>query len=101
MLAAEYSGDCGTHRAFWFEPPGGRGHYYLEDGRSAEKSFLASPVEYTRVSSRFSKRRKHPILGFTKAHNGTDFAAPRGTPVRALADGVVQFAGRRGPSGKP
>jgi murein DD-endopeptidase MepM/ murein hydrolase activator NlpD len=102
VIAAEYAGKRGTYRAFWFSPdgPDGKGHFYLEDGRSAEKTFLASPVEYTRVSSRFNKKRKHPILGFTKAHNGTDFAAPRGTPVRAMADGVVTFAGRKGPSGK-
>ncbi len=102
VMAAEYAGKRGTHRAFWFSPEGpeGKGRFYLEDGRSAEKTFLASPVEYTRVSSRFNKKRRHPILGFTKAHNGTDFAAPRGTPVRAMADGVVTFAGRKGPSGK-
>lgn len=101
VLAAEYAGQKGSFRAFWFsgEGPDAKGRYYLEDGRSAEKTFLATPVEFTRISSRFNKRRRHPILGFTKAHNGTDFAAPTGTPVRSMADGVVVFAGRKGPSG--
>ncbi|MEM7249322.1 MAG: M23 family metallopeptidase [Acidobacteriota bacterium] len=101
ILAAAYEGRKSTHRAFWYRPTGSKeGRYYLEDGRSAARSFLATPVEYTRISSRFNKRRRHPILGFTKAHNGTDYAAPRGTPVRSMADGIVRYAGWRGASGR-
>lgn len=100
ILAAEYTGKVGTFRTFWFQPPGDeQGQYYLEDGRSARKTFLATPLKFVRVSSRFNKRRRHPVLGYTKAHNGVDYAAPTGTPVRAMADGKVIFAGRKGPNG--
>jgi murein DD-endopeptidase MepM/ murein hydrolase activator NlpD len=102
VLAAEYSGRVGTLRTFWFTPDGdpAHGEYFLEDGRSARKFFLATPLKYRRVSSGFSYRRKHPVLGYNKAHLGVDYAAPRGTPVRAMASGTVTFAGRKGASGK-
>ncbi|MFN3202477.1 MAG: peptidoglycan DD-metalloendopeptidase family protein [Bradymonadia bacterium] len=100
ILAAQYEGKVGSFKVFWFAPGGDdtRGEYYLEDGRSARKSFLATPLKFTRVSSGFGKRR-HPVLGYTKKHNGVDYAAPRGTPVWAMAAGKVTWAGRKGPSG--
>lgn len=102
VLAAEYFGKVGTLRTFWYAPNGDetKAEYFLEDGRSARKFFLATPLKYTRVSSRFSRARKHPILGYTRAHLGVDYAAPRGTPVRAMAGGTVTFAGRKGANGK-
>ncbi len=100
VLAAEYTGKVGTFRTFWFQAPGeADGHYFLEDGRSARKTFLATPLKFVRVSSRFDKARRHPVLGYTRAHNGVDYAAPTGTPVRAMADGKITFAGRKGPNG--
>ncbi|MCJ8164505.1 peptidoglycan DD-metalloendopeptidase family protein [Pontibacter sp. E15-1] len=63
--------------------------YYDADGKSMKKAFLKEPLEYSRISSRFSKRRFHPVQKRYKAHLGTDFAAPRGTPIRTVGDGVV------------
>ncbi|GAB3819826.1 hypothetical protein GCM10028895_18790 [Pontibacter rugosus] len=64
-------------------------NYYDADGKSLKRAFLKEPLEYSRVSSRFSKRRFHPVQKRYKAHLGTDFAAPRGTPIRTVGDGVV------------
>lgn len=101
VLAAEYDGEVGTFRTFWFEPAGAprEADYFLEDGRSARKMFLATPLKLTRVTSSFSTRRRHPILGYDRAHLGVDYAAPTGTPIRAMANGVVTFAGWSGGSG--
>lgn len=102
ILAAEYAGKVGTFRVFWFQvdPDDEKsGGYFLEDGRSARKTFLATPLKYSRISSGYSKARKHPVLGYTRAHLGVDYAAPRGTPVWAMAEGKVVFAGYKGANG--
>lgn len=101
VLAAEYkSVKKGEFRAFWFKPTAKHpGSYYLEDGRNTRKTFLATPVRAARISSGFGMRR-HPVLGYNKKHLGVDFAAPTGTPVMAMADGTVRFAGVRGANGK-
>ncbi|MCB9525536.1 MAG: M23 family metallopeptidase [Myxococcales bacterium] len=101
IVAAEYVGQVGTFRTFWFKPDKDtEGGYYLEDGQSARKTFLKTPLKFARVSSGFNLRRKHPVLGYTKAHTGVDYAAPRGTPVWAMADGTVTYAGWKGPNGR-
>ena len=73
--------------------------YYDLEGRSLRKTFLRSPLQFSRISSGFTYRRPHPILGGTRPHLAIDYAAPTGTPVWAVADGIVQFAGRKGGNG--
>ena len=74
--------------------------YYDSEGRPLQKMFLRSPLPFTRVTSRFSHRRFHPVLKVHRPHYGVDYGAPRGTPVRVTANGVVAFAGRSGGAGK-
>jgi murein DD-endopeptidase MepM/ murein hydrolase activator NlpD len=76
----------------WFQEPGQKGAYYTLDGQSLRRAYLASPVEFSRITSGF-KMRFHPILQKWRAHQGVDYAAPTGTPVRSVGDGVVDFAG--------
>ncbi|MCB9030435.1 MAG: LysM peptidoglycan-binding domain-containing M23 family metallopeptidase [Deltaproteobacteria bacterium] len=74
--------------------------YFDEDGKSLERAFLRYPLNFTRISSVFSTSRFHPVLKRSRAHNGVDFAAPTGTPIRSVADGVVTLAGWNGGGGK-
>ncbi len=76
----------------WFKDGDAKGAYFGLDGQSKQRSFLASPLEFSRVTSGFSMRM-HPILNTWKQHNGVDYGAPQGTPVRTIGDGVVEFAG--------
>jgi murein DD-endopeptidase MepM/ murein hydrolase activator NlpD len=100
VLAAEYRGRAGTYRAFWWKPPGAReGRYFSEKGESVEKTFLKTPLKYSRVSSGFNPKRMHPILHRRRGHFGVDYAAPTGTPIWAAASGVIQFRGRKGGAG--
>ncbi|MDQ3272410.1 MAG: M23 family metallopeptidase [Pseudomonadota bacterium] len=98
VLSAEFVNAGKTHQAMWFQPQGqgasaaNKGGYYTLDGQSLRRAYLSSPVEFSRVSSGFSMRF-HPILQKWRAHLGTDFAAPTGTPARTVGDGVVEFAG--------
>ena len=93
VLSAEFQNNGKTHQALWFqEPSTAKGAYYTLDGESMRRAYLTSPVEFSRVSSGF-KMRFHPILQKWRAHLGTDFAAPTGTAVRTVGDGVVAFAG--------
>ena len=93
ILAATYDTSSQEYRGFYFKGPGGREGYYDEKGRSLEKSFLRSPLKFTRITSGYSRRRRHPILGGYHPHLAVDYAAPPGTPIRAVGDGRVVFRG--------
>jgi murein DD-endopeptidase MepM/ murein hydrolase activator NlpD len=92
VLAAEFVNAGRTHQAIWFQQPDGRGGYFAPDGSSRKRAFLASPMEFSRISSGFAMRM-HPILQTWRQHRGVDYAAPKGTPVRTVGDGTVDFAG--------
>lgn len=96
VLSVEFVNNGKPFQAMWFQDPtastAGKGGYYTLDGRSLRRAYLTSPVEFSRMTSGF-KMRFHPILGVWKKHEGVDYAAPTGTPVRSVADGVVEFAG--------
>ncbi|MBL8347769.1 MAG: M23 family metallopeptidase [Rubrivivax sp.] len=98
ILAAQYVTEDETLAGVAFEVDG-RTAYYDPDGRSLKKMFLRSPLQFTRISSGFTHRRPHPILGGVRPHLAIDYAAPTGTPVWAVADGIVEFAGRKGGNG--
>lgn len=99
ILAAEFVIRNRTLQAYFFSGGLGRPGYFSETGRNLKKIFRRSPVEFSRLTSEYTLARFHPILGIWRAHRGTDYAAPVGTPVLATSDGVVEFAGDRGELG--
>ena len=100
IVAAEFTNRGRRIRAVRYIDPTGRADYFSPDGRSMRKAFLRTPVNFTRISSRFSFNRRHPILHKMRAHRGVDYVAPRGTAVKASGDGRVVFAGRNGGYGR-
>jgi murein DD-endopeptidase MepM/ murein hydrolase activator NlpD len=99
VLAAEYDGAAtGRKRLFRYTDPQGETSYYDENGQSARRGFLKSPLKLARITSGFGNRM-HPLLGFEKAHQGVDYGAPVGTPVWAVGDGTVRQAGWNGGCG--
>jgi murein DD-endopeptidase MepM/ murein hydrolase activator NlpD len=96
ILAAEFINQATRYTAFLNIDDNGKNSYFSEKGHALQKTFLRNPVDSVRVSSRFNLKRKHPILNRIRAHRGVDYAAPIGTPIRATADGQVEYLGVKG-----
>ncbi|MAC47117.1 MAG: peptidase M23 [Oceanospirillum sp.] len=92
ILAAEFTNQGTTYRAVRYTDKEGNTDYYSEDGRSMRKQFLRSPMDFARISSHFTTRRYHPVLHKFRSHKGTDYAARRGTPIKATGSGKVVSA---------
>ncbi len=93
IIAATFINDGKRYTAVRYVNARGESMFYSEDGRPLRKSFLRTPVEFTRISSLFSTGRMHPLLGKMRAHKGVDYAAPSGTPIRAAGDGKIVVRG--------
>ncbi len=93
ILAAEFKHKGQFFYAFYYKENENFGDYYDEQGKTLRKAFLMAPVDYKRISSRYNKRRKHPVTGRWKGHFGTDYAAERGTPIWTTANGTIIRAG--------
>ncbi len=100
VLAAEYTGSAaGRKRLYRWTAPDGQTSYFDDDGNSARRGFLKSPLKFAHITSGFGNRN-HPLLGYMRAHEGVDYGAPIGTPVWAVGDGRVEQAGWNGGCGK-
>lgn len=100
ILAAQFVNQGREHLAMRYTTASGESSFFSPDGESMSKAFLKNPLDVFRISSNFNPSRMHPILNTIRAHRGTDYAAPTGTPVRATADGTVMSASRNGSYGK-
>ncbi len=100
ILAAEFVNNGKLYKAVYYTDPQGNGDYFDEEGKSMRKAFLRSPVEFARISSRFSNKRWHPVLSKWRSHKGVDYAARRGTPIRAAGDGKISLVGTKGGLGR-
>lgn len=99
ILAAEFTNNGATHRAYRYEV-NGRAGYFDDEGNSLRRAFLKAPLSFRRISSGFSRSRLHPVLKVRRPHLGVDYVAPQGTPVSALGEGTVRFAGWKGANGR-
>lgn len=96
IVAASFDNQSKHFEAVRYTDSNGNTDYHSPDGRSMRKAFLRTPVDYTRISSQFNLKRRHPVLHTIRAHKGTDYAAKRGTPIKSAGDGKVIFRGRKG-----
>lgn len=93
IIVAEFNNNGRSNRAIRFIDDSGHSDYFTPAGDSVRKAFIRAPVDFTRISSNFNPNRRHPILNTIRAHQGVDYAAPRGTPIKAAGDGKVIFRG--------
>ncbi|MGH8178596.1 MAG: peptidoglycan DD-metalloendopeptidase family protein, partial [Steroidobacter sp.] len=101
ILAADFINRGVTHRALYYESADRNvADYFAPDGRSMRRQFLRAPLDFTRISSNFNPRRRHPILNTIRAHKGVDYAAATGTVIKAAGDGRVGFVGTKGGYGR-
>ena len=100
ILAAEFINRGKVYKAVYYTDPKGDSGFFTPEGKSMRKAFLRSPVKFSHISSRFTRKRWHPVLSKWRSHKGVDYAAARGTPIRASGDGKVSFVGRKGGYGK-
>lgn len=100
IIAAEFNNNGRTIQAVRFIDDDKRSEYFTPEGDSVRKAFIRAPVDFTRVSSNFNPNRRHPILNTIRAHRGVDYAAPRGTPIKASGDGKVIHRGTKNGYGK-
>jgi len=100
IIAAEFNNNGRMIQAIRFKDDNERSEYFTPSGDSVRKAFIRAPVDFTRISSNFNPNRKHPILNKIRAHRGVDYAAPRGTPIKASGDGKVIFRGTKSGYGK-
>ena len=102
ITAAEYINAGRKYDAFYFKKnqTARYGNYFDSSGRSLKRMFLKSPLNYKRISSGFKRKRFHPVLGYTRAHLGVDYAAKTGTPVKTVGDGVITSIGWMGSGGR-
>jgi murein DD-endopeptidase MepM/ murein hydrolase activator NlpD len=100
IIAAEFNNNGRTIQAIRFKDDDNHTDYFTPEGDSVRKAFIRAPVDFTRISSNFNPNRRHPILNTIRAHRGVDYAAPRGTPIKAAGDGKVIFRGTKSGYGK-
>jgi len=100
IIAAEFNNNGRQIQAIRFKDENDNTDYFTPKGNSVRKAFIRAPVDFTRISSNFNPNRRHPILNRIRAHRGVDYAAPRGTPIKAAGDGKVIFRGNKSGYGK-
>jgi murein DD-endopeptidase MepM/ murein hydrolase activator NlpD len=100
ILAAEFTNQGKTYKAVRYKQLNGNVDYFSPDGKSMRKAYLRAPLKFSRISSRFKLKRKHPVLGYNRAHRGVDYAAASGTPIHAIGDGHIAYIGWKGGYGR-